>query len=55
MFRLGCVSDQIGGPGLHSPMFDIDEEALAIGARVIAETALTWCEQKTQKSAKYQS
>lgn len=55
MFRLGCVSDQIGGPGLHSPMFDIDEEALAVGARIVAETALTWCERKSQKNTLYQS
>jgi amidohydrolase len=56
MFRLGCVSDQIGGPGLHSPMFDIDEKALAVGARVMAETALAWCERKNQKKdSQYQS
>lgn len=56
MFRLGCVSDQIGGPGLHSPMFDIDEQALAVGARVMAETALAWCERKNQKKdSQYQS
>ena len=45
MFRLGCSSDRFEAQGLHSPMFDIDEGALAIGARVMAETALNWCEQ----------
>jgi amidohydrolase len=45
MFRLGCVSEQVGGPGLHSPLFDLDEQAIKIGARVMAETALLWCEQ----------
>lgn len=51
MFRLGCRSDQIGGSGLHSPMFDIDEDALTVGARVMAETALTWCEHKSGKES----
>ncbi len=47
MFRLGCVSEKGGGPGLHSPLFDLDEQSLKIGARVMAETALLWCEQYT--------
>ncbi len=45
MFRLGCVSESVGGPGLHSPMFDLDEEALRIRARIMAETTLLWCQQ----------
>ena len=40
MIRLGCTSDNIGGSGLHTPTFDIDEEALRIGARILARTAV---------------
>jgi amidohydrolase len=40
MFRLG--TRQPGGPPryVHTPDFDIDEEALPIGAAMLAETAL---------------
>jgi amidohydrolase len=44
MFRLGCVSDQHGGSFLHTPNFDIDEEALRIGAKVMARAAIHWAE-----------
>jgi len=37
MFRLGVRSETIGGEPLHSPMFDIDESALGVGARVLAQ------------------
>ena len=40
MIRLGCTSDRIGGSGLHTPTFDIDEESLRIGARILARTAV---------------
>ncbi len=39
MFRLGSSSDPANATGLHSPLFDINEEALRIGARVMAHTA----------------
>lgn len=42
MFRLGCTSDRAGGFPLHSPTFDIDEEALRIGAGILARTAVYW-------------
>lgn len=42
MFRLGCRSEKLGGSLLHTPTFDIDEEALRVGARVFAHTALAW-------------
>ncbi len=42
MIRLGCRSPQRGGHALHTPCFDIDEEALRIGAKVMARTALLW-------------
>ena len=29
---------------LHSPNFDIDEESLRVGARVMARTAVLWSE-----------
>ena len=48
MFRLGCVSDEVGGSGLHTPTFDFDEESLRIGTRVIARSALSWIEQSLQ-------
>lgn len=38
--RLGCAGDAPDWPLLHSPDFDIDERSLAIGARVMARTAL---------------
>jgi amidohydrolase len=44
MFRLGCVSDAAGGPPLHSPQFDIDESALAIGGKLLARAAVLWSE-----------
>ncbi|MEO8494526.1 MAG: amidohydrolase [Planctomycetota bacterium] len=40
MIRLGCTSDRAGGSGLHTPTFDIDEEALRVGARILARTAV---------------
>jgi amidohydrolase len=44
MFRLGCASAVAGGAPLHSPYFDIDETALAIGAKVLARAAVLWSE-----------
>ena len=40
MIRVGCTSDRVGGSGLHTPTFDIDEEALRVGARILARTAV---------------
>ncbi|MBC8356919.1 MAG: amidohydrolase [Planctomycetes bacterium] len=40
MIRIGCTSERAGGSGLHTPMFDIDEEALRVGARILARTAV---------------
>lgn len=43
MFRLGCAPSQAAaGPGLHTPLFDVDEESLRIGARVLARAAVAW-------------
>lgn len=40
MFRLGCASPAVGSAGLHTPTFDIDPRALAIGARILARAVL---------------
>jgi amidohydrolase len=42
MFRLGCCSGSGACPPLHSPRFDIDERALAIGAKILARTVVLW-------------
>ena len=39
-FRLGCAGVVGDWPPLHSPVFDVDERAIPIGARIIARTAL---------------
>jgi len=39
-FRLGCAGSTDGWPLLHSPIFDVDERAIAIGARIMARAAL---------------
>ncbi len=44
MIRLGCTSDRHGGSALHTPGFDVDEESLRIGARVLARTAVCWAD-----------
>jgi len=44
MFRLGCHSAVAGGHPLHSPLFDIDEKAMAIGAKLLARMAVLWSE-----------
>jgi metal-dependent amidase/aminoacylase/carboxypeptidase family protein len=42
MMRLGCASPTVGGSALHTPTFDIDEAALAIGARIFVRAAILW-------------
>ena len=44
MFRLGCASDRVGHSPLHSPSFDVDEEALRVGARILCISAILWAE-----------
>jgi amidohydrolase len=39
-FRLGCAGPEGDWPMLHSPIFDIDERAIPIGARIVARAAL---------------
>ena len=40
MFRLGSATDLATQTGLHTPLFDIDERALAIGTRVMARAVV---------------
>jgi len=40
MIRLGSTSERVRGTGLHTQTFDIDEEALRIGAKVLAHAAV---------------
>ncbi len=42
MFRLGCCSGETTCSPLHSAMFDIDERALAIGAKTLARALIAW-------------
>ncbi|MCA9246520.1 MAG: amidohydrolase [Planctomycetales bacterium] len=48
MFRLGCASDDIGHHGLHTPLFDIDERALAIGAKILTRAAVAFAEHRSK-------
>ncbi|TWT73544.1 putative hydrolase YxeP [Posidoniimonas polymericola] len=41
MFRLGAAAKP-PGPALHTPHFDIDERCLAIGAKLLARSAVMW-------------
>lgn len=40
MFRLGSSRDSTPASGLHTPLFDIDERCLAIGAKILATAAV---------------
>ncbi|WP_153558423.1 amidohydrolase [Roseimaritima sediminicola] len=40
MFRLGVAGDQVGRVPLHTPLFDVDERAIADGAKVLATAAI---------------
>jgi amidohydrolase len=44
MLRLGVASQHVGRSALHTPNFDVDERALAHGARILARTAVLWSE-----------
>jgi amidohydrolase len=52
MIRIGCRSEQVGGSPLHSPNFDIDEEAIRVGARVLTRAVVSWSNpDRTQNSS----
>lgn len=42
MFRLGCAKPGTSAPPLHTPLFDVDEAAIPIGAKVLARTVVSW-------------
>ncbi len=42
MVRLGCTSAKAGGAMLHSPHFDIDEEVMRVGAKILARALVYW-------------
>lgn len=42
MFRLGAAGNDDTWPGLHTPMFDVDERCLAVGAKIFARTVVEW-------------
>ena len=54
MFRLGCASERVGCHGLHTPLFDIDEEALRIGAKILARAAVQ-CATASQETSSSQA
>jgi amidohydrolase len=51
MFRLGCTSDEVGGSPLHTPTFDLDEQSLKIGAKIMAHSALSWMEKHAESTS----
>lgn len=50
MFRLGCSSEEVGNSLLHTPTFDVDEDALAVGAKILAQTVVSWFDPHRQSS-----
>lgn len=47
LFRLGCSAPGAPATGLHAPDFDVDERALAIGAKILARAVVSWSEPHT--------
>lgn len=48
MFRLGIASETCGNSGLHTPLFDVDERSLRLGALIMGFCALSWSERMSQ-------
>lgn len=48
MFRLGCGPPNRPAPPLHSPLFDIEEDALLIGARILTRAVVTWSDPESR-------
>jgi IAA-amino acid hydrolase len=44
MFRLGVAREGVPVTPLHTPRFDVDESALAIGARILAGAVVHACQ-----------
>jgi hypothetical protein len=43
----------VGREPLHSPLFDIDERALAIGAKILARAAVLWVNPERNSGARH--
>ncbi len=43
MMRLGIAGPVLGGHALHTPQFDLDEQAMTIGAELLAAAAIELC------------
>jgi amidohydrolase len=48
MFRLGVARDVNAITPLHTPTFDIDETALALGVKILARTVVLACKPASQ-------
>jgi amidohydrolase len=48
MFRLGAAGDNAPWPGLHTPIFDVDERCLAVGAKILARSVVQWSAPETE-------
>ena len=42
MIRIGCLAEHAQPTPLHTPEFDIDEQAIAVGAKILARIAIHW-------------
>ena len=51
MFRLGVAGDQVGHAPLHTSTFDVDERALAIGAKLFATAAINYFDPQRSDTA----
>jgi len=58
-FRLGCAGPEGDWPLLHSPIFDVEESAIPLGARMLARSALLLAmigpESKTESEPAFES
>ena len=50
MIRLGCASQETGSSPLHTPLFDVDERSISIGARVLARAAVLWADPQRREA-----
>jgi amidohydrolase len=50
MFRLGAAGGNGEWPGLHTPLFDVDERCLAVGAKILARAVVEWAKQGGRSS-----
>ena len=48
MFRIGSAGDESTGFDLHTPTFDVDEQALKVGAKILAQAVVMWSRPGTE-------